>query len=151
MPFKVCSRAKIFYFVQIMDLIVLCYQSKAWDIYLIYMQDPTNTQKSQGEIISSSPLISFPNPIEDDTFLSLLLDFSFITSSSLDTSTSELIFFFFLFFWRGGSFLGKANIGKMTRSMAMEQRRKPLHLRKRNQTMGSNRWNILQDSVCPSS
>lgn len=31
--------------------------------------------------------------------------------------------------------MGKANIGKMTRSMAMAHKRKPLHLRGRN-----NRW-----------
>lgn len=72
--------------------------------------------------------MSFPKPMEEDTFWLLPPDFSFITSSSLDTSPGEPIFFVFLLLWRGGSFLGKANMGKMTRSMAMEHRRKPLHL-----------------------
>lgn len=79
--------------------------------------------------------MSFPKPMEEETFWLFVLDFSFITSSSLDTSPGELIFFFFFFLWRGGSFLGKANMGKMTRSMAMAHRRKPLHLKGR-----TNRW-----------
>lgn len=73
--------------------------------------------------------MSFPKPMEEETFCPLLLDF--IISSSLDTS-EEPIFFFFHVLWRGGSFLGKANIGKMTRSMAMAHRRKPLHLEGRS-------------------
>lgn len=72
--------------------------------------------------------MSFPKPMEEDTFWILLLDFSFITSSSLEMSPDEPIFFAFFLLWRGGSFLGKANMGKMTRSMAMEHKRKPLHL-----------------------
>lgn len=73
--------------------------------------------------------MSFPKPMEEDTFWLLPPDFSFIMSSSLDTSPGEPIFFAFLLLWRGGSFLGKANMGKMTRSMAMEHKRKPLHLK----------------------
>lgn len=76
--------------------------------------------------------MSFPKPMEEETFWPLLPDFSFITSSSLDTSPGEPIFFLFLFLWRGGSFLGNANMGKMTRSMAAAHKRKPLHLRERN-------------------
>lgn len=83
--------------------------------------------------------MSFPKPMEEETFWPLLLDFSFITSSSLDTSPGEPIFFFFLFLWRGGSFLGKANMGKMTSSMAMAHNRKPLHLRGRN-----DRWVVKE-------
>lgn len=74
------------------------------------------------------PLTFSPNPIEAETELSvsvLLLVFSFITSSSLETSP-EFIFFFFL--CRGGSFFGKVNMGNITRSIAMAQRRNPLHL-----------------------
>lgn len=77
--------------------------------------------------------MSFPKPMEEDMFWPLLLDFSFIISSSLDTSPGKPIFFVFLFLWRGGSFLGKANMGKMTRSMAMAHKRKPLHLKGENQ------------------
>lgn len=78
--------------------------------------------------------------MEEETFWLLLLDFSFITSSSLDTSPGEPIFFFFLFFlWRGGSFLGKANMGKMTRSIAMAHKRKPLHLK------GKEKWKFYKD------
>lgn len=87
---------------------------------------------TKAHVIAFSPLRSFPKPMEEETFWPLLLDFSFITSSSPDTSSGEPIFFFFLFLWRGGSFLGKANIGKMTRSMAMAHKRKPLHLKGRN-------------------
>lgn len=83
--------------------------------------------------------MSLPKPMEEETFCPLLLDFSFIISSSLETSPGELIFFFFLFLWRGGSFLGKANMGKMTRSMAMEHKRNPLHL------VGRDRWCISKD------
>lgn len=72
--------------------------------------------------------MSFPKPIEEDTFWLLLPDFSFITSSSLDSSPGEPIFFIFLFLWRGGSFLGNANMGKMTNSIAIAHKRKPLHL-----------------------
>ncbi len=95
------------------------------------------------DLIYSSPLMSFPKPMEEETFWPLLLDFSFITSSSLDTSPGELIFFFFLFLWRGGSFLGKANMGKMTRSMAKAHKRKPIHLRGRNR---NNRWVVKGNS-----
>lgn len=77
--------------------------------------------------IRYTPLMSFPKPMEDATVWPLLLDFSFRTSSSLEVLSAPCFFFFFL--WRGGSFLGKANMGKMTNSMAKAQRRKPLHLR----------------------
>lgn len=80
--------------------------------------------------------MSFPKPMEEETFWPLPLDFSFITSSSLDTSPGEPIFFVFLFLRRGGSFLGKANMGKMTRSMATEHKRKPLHLKGRRAADG---------------
>lgn len=80
--------------------------------------------------------MSFPKPMEEETFWLLPPDFSFITSSSLDASLGELIFFNFLFLWRGGSFLGKANMGKMTRSMAMAHKRKPLHLQGRQRRGG---------------
>lgn len=78
------------------------------------------------------PLKSFPKPMEEVTVWLLLLDFSFMTSSSLVASSSfPSFFFFFFFFWRGGSFLGKANMGKMTSSMATAHSKKPLHLRRR--------------------
>lgn len=74
------------------------------------------------------PLISFPKPMEEVTVWPLLPDFSFMMSSSLETSSVAIFFFFFFLLRRGGSFLGKVNMGKMTRSMAMAQSRKPLHL-----------------------
>lgn len=80
------------------------------------------------DIKGVSPFMSFPKPMEEDTFWLLPLDFSFIMSSSLEMPPGEPIFFAFLLLGRGGSFLGKANMGKMTRSMAMEHKRKPLHL-----------------------
>lgn len=76
------------------------------------------------------PLMSLPKPMDEDTaWLFPLLLFSFKTSSSLDR-LSRLNFFllFFFFLCRGGSFLGKANMGKMTRSIATAHSRKPLHL-----------------------
>lgn len=77
--------------------------------------------------ITHAPLMSFPKPMEEATVWPLLLDFSFRTSSSsLDALSAPCFFFFFL--WRGGSFLGNVNMGKMTNSMAKAQRRKPLHL-----------------------
>lgn len=74
--------------------------------------------------------MSFPKPMDEDTvWLLPLLLFSLRTSSSLDM-LSRLSFFllFFFFLCLGGSFLGKANMGKMTSSMATAHSRKPLHL-----------------------
>lgn len=72
--------------------------------------------------------MSFPKPMEEVTGWLLLLLFSFRTSSSLDRSSRLSFFLLFFFLCRGGSFLGKANMGKMTSSMAKAHSRKPLHL-----------------------
>lgn len=74
------------------------------------------------------PLMSFPKPMEEVTGWLLLLLFSFRTSSSLDMSSRLSFFLLFFFLCRGGSFLGKVNMGKMTSSMAKAHSRKPLHL-----------------------
>lgn len=66
--------------------------------------------------------------MEEVTGWLLLLLFSFRTSSSLDMSSRLSFFLLFFFLCRGGSFLGKVNMGKMTSSMAKAQSRKPLHL-----------------------
>ncbi|TNN38324.1 hypothetical protein EYF80_051515 [Liparis tanakae] len=57
-----------------------------------------------------------------------LLLFSLRTSSSLDSSSMLTFFLLFFFLCRGGSFLGKVNMGKMTSSMATAHSRNPLHL-----------------------
>lgn len=72
--------------------------------------------------------MSLPKPMEEETVWLLLLLFSFRTSSSLDMSSRLSFFLLFFFLCRGGSFLGKANMGKMTSSMASAHSRKPLHL-----------------------
>lgn len=75
------------------------------------------------------PLMSFPKPMEEVTaWLFPLLLFSFRTSSSADMSSRFTFFLLFFFLCRGGSFLGKVNMGKMTSSMATAHSRKPLHL-----------------------
>lgn len=107
--------------------------------FFTYRAHATPLRVERADVLRFSPLMSFPKPMEEETFSSLPLDFSFITSSSLDTSPGEPIFFFFLFLWRGGSFLGKANMGKMTRSMATEHKRKPLHLTGRDSGLGQLR------------
>lgn len=78
-------------------------------------------------LLSYIPLMSFPKPMEDVTALLLLL-FSLRTSSSLDISSKVNFFLLFFFLCRGGSFLGKVNMGKMTSNMATAHSRKPLHL-----------------------
>lgn len=78
------------------------------------------------------PLMSLPKPMDEVTaWLLLLLLFSLRTSSSLDRSSRLNFFLFFFFLCRGGSFLGKVNMGKMTSSMATAHRRNPLHLDRR--------------------
>lgn len=74
------------------------------------------------------PLMSLPKPMEEVTVWVLLLLFSFSTSSSLDRSSRVIFFLRFFFLCRGGSFLGKVNMGNMTSSMATAQSRNPLHL-----------------------
>lgn len=68
--------------------------------------------------------------MEEETpwFLLLLLLFSLRTSSSLESSKFIFFFLFFFLLCRGGNFLGKANMGKITRSMATAHKRNPLHL-----------------------
>lgn len=66
--------------------------------------------------------------MEEETGWLFLLLFSFSTSSSLDMSSRLSFFLLFFFLCRGGSFLGKPNMGKMTSSMARAHSRKPLHL-----------------------
>lgn len=89
-------------------------------------------QNNRGALQNLVPFMSLPKPMDDVTVWLLLLLFSLRTSSSLDKSSmlSFFLLFFFFFLCRGGSFLGKVNMGKMTSSMATAHSRKPLHLRR---------------------
>lgn len=93
--------------------------------------------------------MSLPKPMEEVTGWLLLLLFSFRTSSSLDRSSRLSFFLLFFFLCRGGSFLGKVNMGKMTSSMAKAQSRKPLHLQ--GDRRRSEPRNLPASSLPPSS